>query len=293
MYCMSTALSVYICVNLYKFFSDNFMHNNQYEQQYKQQVIDFFNSRTSYDNDYTIRRTLPLLELVKLKKGQKVLDIATGTGIIAIPIAQIVGCEGKVIGVDFSSGMLEQAQRKIDELGLQNIELIAADAEYINFNDESFDVILCSTAIVYFIDISAALHKWYRFLKQGGIIGFSACSQESCEAPLIIEVCAKHGISLTNINEPTGTPQRCQNLLREAGFKDIQVKSEQFGFYRSLEKAQEWNGGWFHPRENPLLQVSAEQMQKLQVEYRQQIEAMATEQGVWYENLTIFATGRK
>ncbi|MFB2770579.1 class I SAM-dependent methyltransferase [Pelatocladus sp. BLCC-F211] len=269
------------------------MHNNQYEQQYKQKVIDFFNSRTSYDNDYTIRRALPLLELVKLKQGQKVLDMATGTGIIAISAAQIVGSEGKVIGVDFSSVMLKQAQHKIDELGLQNIELIAADAEYIDFDDESFDVIICSTAIVYFTDISAALRKWYRFLKKGGIVGFSACSQESCEAPLIIKVCDKHGISLTNINEPTGTPQKCQNLLRKAGFQDIQVKSEQFGFYRSLEKAQEWNGGWFHPRENPLLQLSVEQMQELQTEYRQQINAMATEQGVWYENLTIFATGRK
>jgi protein-L-isoaspartate(D-aspartate) O-methyltransferase len=96
------------------------MHNSQYEQQYKQEVIDFFNSRTSYDNDYTIRRTLPLLELAQLQKGQKVLDLATGTGIIAIAAAQIVGSEGKVIGVDFSSGMLEQARRKIEELGLQN-----------------------------------------------------------------------------------------------------------------------------------------------------------------------------
>ncbi|MBW4435136.1 MAG: class I SAM-dependent methyltransferase [Pelatocladus maniniholoensis HA4357-MV3] len=269
------------------------MCSNQYEQQYKQEVIDFFNSRTSYDNHYTIRRTLPLLELVKLKKGQQILDIATGTGIIAIPTAQIVGSEGKVIGVDFSSGMLEQAKRKIEELGLQNIELIEADAEYIDFHDESFDVIICSTAIVYFTDIPAALQKWYRFLKQGGIVGFSACSQESCEASLIIEICAKYGISLTNINEPTGTHHKCQNLLREAGFKDIQVKSEQFGFYRSVEKAQEWNGGWFHPRENPLLQIYVEQMQELQAEYRQKIEAMATDQGVWYENMTIFATGCK
>ncbi|MBD2432689.1 MULTISPECIES: class I SAM-dependent methyltransferase [Fischerella] len=269
------------------------MHYNQYEQQYKQEVINFFNSRTSYDNDYTIRRTLPLLELVHLQKGQKLLDIATGTGIIAIAAAQIVGSEGKVIGVDFSSEMLKQAQQKIEELGLQNIELIEADAEYIDFKDESFDVILCSTAIVYFTDILAALRKWYRFLKQGGIVGFSSCSQESCEAPLIIEVCAKHGIFLTNINEPTGTPQKCRNLLQEAGFKDIKVKSEQFGFYRSIEQAQEWNGRWFHPRENPLLQLSAEQMQELQAEYRQQIEAMATEQEIWYENMTIFATGRK
>ncbi|EHC18876.1 protein-L-isoaspartate(D-aspartate) O-methyltransferase [Fischerella thermalis JSC-11] len=91
--------SVFICVR----FSLKILCTTTYEQQYKQEVINFFNSRTSYDNDYTIRRTLPLLELVHLQKGQKVLDIATGTGIIAIAAAQIVGSEGKVIGVDFSS----------------------------------------------------------------------------------------------------------------------------------------------------------------------------------------------
>jgi len=269
------------------------MENSQYEQKYKKGVIDFFNSRTTYDNDYTIHRALPLLELVQLKKGQKVLDMATGTGIIAIAAAQIVGSEVRIIGVDFSSGMLEQARQKIEELGLQNIELIEADAEYIDFNHESFDIILCSTAIVYFKDISAALNKWYRFLKPGGVVAFSCCSEESCGAPLIIQVCDKHSILLKNINEPTGTLEKCRHLLAKAGFQDIQMKSQQLGFYRSLEQAREWNGGWFHPRENPLLQVSLEQMEELKAEYRQKIEAQVTEQGAWYENLTFFVTGRK
>lgn len=60
------------------------MDNREYEQKYKTDVINFFDSRTSYDNDYTIRRALPLLELIPLKTGQKVLDLATGTGIMAI-----------------------------------------------------------------------------------------------------------------------------------------------------------------------------------------------------------------
>jgi ubiquinone/menaquinone biosynthesis C-methylase UbiE len=268
------------------------MLNSEYEQQYKQEVIDFFNSRTTYDNDYTIRRALPLLDLVPLQNKQKVLDLATGTGIIAIAAAQIVG-EGKVIGVDFSSGMLAQAQHKIDELNLQNIELIEADAEYIDFDDESFDIIFCSTAIVYFKDIPAALSKWYRFLKKGGVVAFSCCSEESCEAPRIISTCAKYNISLFNINELTGTPEKCQNMLKEAGFQDIKVKSQQFGFYRSLEQAKQWNGGWFHPRENPLLQVSSEQMKQLKEEYCKQIEALVTEQGVWYESMIFFVTAHK
>ncbi len=269
------------------------MQNLEYEQQYKQTVIDFFNGRTRYDTDYTIRRALPLLELVPLQRGQRVLDIATGTGIIAIAAAQAVGSEGNVVGVDFSSGMLNQARQKIEELGLQNLELIEVDAEYVTFDDESFDLILCSTAIVYFKDIPTALRNWYRWLKRGGVVGFSCCSDGSCDAPLVIEVCARHGISLLNINQPTGTPEKCRNLMEEAGFQEIELKTQQLGFYRSVDQARTWNGGWFHPRENPLLQLTPEQIQELGAEYRQEIEAQATEQGVWYENMTFFVVGRK
>jgi arsenite methyltransferase len=269
------------------------MANSEYEQQYKRKVIDFFNSRTTYDNDYTIRRAVPLLELVPLKKGQKVLDMATGTGIIAIAAAQAVGNEGKVIAVDFSAGMLNQAQQKINELELRNIELIEADADYINFEDESFDIIICSTAIVYLKDIPAALKNWYHWLRKDGLLGFSSCSQESCEAPIVIAACAKYGIAIANINEPTGTSENCRNLLIEAGFRDIQITSQQLGFYRSFEQAKEWNGTWFHPRENPLLSLPLSQIEKLKVEYCREIEEKATSEGVWYENLTFFVTGCK
>lgn len=269
------------------------MESNKYEHLYKQEVINFFNSRTSYDNDYTIRRALPLLEQVELQKRHVVLDVATGTGIIAIAAAQVVGDEGKVIGIDFSSGMLAQAQDKIRDLDLKNIQLIEADAEYIEFSEETFDVILCSTAIVYFCDIPYALRKWYSWLKKGGCIDFSCCSEESCEAPLISSVCAKYGISVSNINESTGTPEKCRQLVHEAGFANIQINSQQFGFYKTLEQAQQWNGQVFHPKENPLLQVPLEELEKLKNEYKREIQNKATEQGVWYENLTHFITARK
>ena len=103
---------------------------SDYQQTYKQTVIDFFNNRTRYNNELTIRRALPLLELVPLKAGQHVLDVATGTGIIAIAAAQAIGPTGKITGIDFSASMLHQAQAKITALNLHNIELLEADAEH-------------------------------------------------------------------------------------------------------------------------------------------------------------------
>jgi arsenite methyltransferase len=269
------------------------MQHSEYEKRYKQTVIDFFNNRGDYDNKMTIDRALPLLDFVNLQPKQKVIDVATGTGIVAIAAAEKVGSEGKVIGVDFSTGMLTLAKQKIQKLGLHNIELIEADAEYISFADSSFDAIICSTAIVSFQDIPAALRNWYRWLKPNGVVGFSCCSRESCEAPLIVKVCAEHGIDLENINERTGTVDRCHDLMKETGFEDIEIITKQLGFYRSLDRAKQWNGSWFHPRMNPLLNLTPEQMKNPIEDYAKEIAAKADDRGVWYENLTFFAIGRK
>ena len=105
---------------------------------YKQLLKEFYGRRTTYDHEEGTRHPLEaklLLEFVPLGQGQKILDVATGTGLIAIPAAHKVGLEGHVIGVDMTPGMLHQAKLKIAAAKLQNIELIETDAEYINFSD--------------------------------------------------------------------------------------------------------------------------------------------------------------
>ena len=213
---------------------------------------------------------------------------------IAIPAAQMVGTEGYVMGVDMSPGMLSQGRQKIEALGLQNIELIEADAEYLNFDDDSFDGIFCSSALVYLADIPAALKNCYRWLKKGGIVAFSCFSETSFTTPIIIKACAKHGVSLLNINEPLSTPEKCHNLLKQAGFQEIEVKTKQLGEYLSLsDRRLSWDGRfWFHPTGNPLLQLSQDQLEKLQAEYRAEVESLASDEGVWYDITTFFVLAR-
>lgn len=263
---------------------------------YKQQVTAFFDTRTNYDNDFTYRRAVPVVELAQLQKGQQVLDVATGTGILAVAAAQLVGSEGKVVGVDISPGMLNQARQKIAAAGLQNIELIEADIESFHFNDERFDAILCSSSIVWLSDISAALHNWYRWIKNGGIVSLSCYSDTSFMTPIVIRVCAKHGISLPNWNEALGSPEKCHRLLQEAGFKDIEVKTEQLGDYISLSDAKNWwkgDGVWINPRGNPLSQRSQEQLERLKAAYDAEVETLATQRGVWHDITTFFVIGHK
>ena len=165
--------------------------------EYKQRIVTDFNSRSNYDNQWRYNFAKRLVEFANLESGQKVLDIATGTGIVAIASAKIVGNEGKVIGVDISSGMLKQAQIKIDAEGLQNIELIEADADYFNFAHNSFDAILCSSAIVYLTDIPAALRSWYRFLQPQGIVAFS-CFAQTAMAISVLYRATKYSVRVKN-----------------------------------------------------------------------------------------------
>ena len=97
--------------------------------EYKQQVLNDFNSRLNYENEFHRRAAARLVELSKLRLGQYVLDIATGTGLAAIAAAQIVGPTGYVLGTDFSTGMLGQAKQKLETLGLKNIEFEQVDAD--------------------------------------------------------------------------------------------------------------------------------------------------------------------
>jgi ubiquinone/menaquinone biosynthesis C-methylase UbiE len=270
------------------------MTHQTHLNEYKQEIRAFYDARTNYDNEFTYRRAIPLVELAHLQPGQQILDVATGTGIIAIAASETVGSTGKVIGVDFTPGMLAQARRKITAAGLQNIELIEADVERINFKDEQFDAIFCATAIVLLSDINAALHKWYRWLKKGGTVAFSCWSATSFFTPVIIKVCAKYGFSLPNLHEPLGSAQKCRLLLQEVGFRDIDIKTEQFGSYLSLDEAKNfWKGKWLCANGHPLLQLSQEQVEQLKVEFRGEIETLVTDKGVWQENTTFFVIGKK
>ena len=262
---------------------------------YKQQVIDFFNGRTAYDAEGKEhpREAKLLLESVPIKSGQTILDIATGTGLVAIPAAKKVTKKGSVIGVDMSSGMLAQAQRKITAEELYNIELIEADIESINFETEQFDLIFCCSAITYISDISAILNQCYRWLKKEGYLTFTCPYKTAYMAEIKVKICQDlWGIDLPHINKPLWTPEKCSLLLQQSGFKDITIEIDRPGKYL-VNYNPKWDGQDFYPRGNPLLNLSPEKRTILQAEYQIAIANLATEQGVWQDSTTLYVKARK
>ena len=260
--------------------------------EYKQRIVTDFNSRSNYDNQWRDRFANRLVELANLESGQKVLDIATGTGIVAIASAKIVGKDGKVIGVDISSGMLKQAQSKIDA-EVPTIELVEADAEDLSFPDHSFDAILCSSAIVYLTDIPAALRSWYRFLKPEGIVAFSCFAQTAMTISVLYRAkLQNYGITAANPNEILGTPEKCLKMLQEAGFKNIEIQTEQFGFYLS-EAQSAWQANSNSACGYEVFQLSPAKLAQLKAEYLTELEALATDRGIWNDAIAFFVVAHK
>ena len=265
--------------------------------EYKQQVINFFNRRTAYDaeGDSHPQEAKRLLEYVRVESGQAILDIATGTGLVAIAAAKKVAPNGSIVGVDISPVMLAQARSKIATQAINNLELIEADIESVDFEPERFDTIFCCSAVVYISDISAMLGKCYRWLKPGGCLAFTSPHKTSNLAEVRVKVCRDlFDIELPHIIRPLWTPEKCRNLLQQSRFKDIAIeqhlysRSEIDKSYDSARIEQE-----FYPRGNPLSNLSEAQCKQLQAEYQQAVEKLIAEQGKWQENHNMFVLGRK
>jgi len=105
-----------------------------------------------------------VLDLAQVQEGQSLLDVACGTGAVAIGAAERVGATGSVTGVDNNPGMLAVASaRSRNEVRWQ-----AADAQMLPFPDGSFDRVICQLGLQYFPDRLAAMREMHRVLRPGG-----------------------------------------------------------------------------------------------------------------------------
>lgn len=112
-----------------------------------------------------------LLTAVQLQAGERVLDVACGTGVVARLAAEQVGSSGAVVGLDSHPGMLAVA-RSIPATGAA-IDWDQANAEQMDLADESVDVALCSLGIQFFADQVGALVEMRRVLVPGGRLGLA------------------------------------------------------------------------------------------------------------------------
>ncbi|HEX2046076.1 MAG TPA: methyltransferase domain-containing protein [Gaiellaceae bacterium] len=105
-----------------------------------------------------------------LAPGERVLDIGSGAGTDSLVAAQMVGADGRVVGVDMTPQMLAKARAAAAELGADNVEFVEGEVEALPFADASFDVAISNGVIDLVPDKDAVFAEVFRVLAPGGRI---------------------------------------------------------------------------------------------------------------------------
>lgn len=119
-----------------------------------------------------------LLEIAALQPGERVLDLACGTGVVARHAALVVGVSGQVTGLDINAGMLAAARAMPPESGAA-IKWVEGSATVMGLTNASFDAILCQQGLQFFPDRDAALREMLRVLVPGGRVVLSVWKSPS------------------------------------------------------------------------------------------------------------------
>jgi demethylmenaquinone methyltransferase/2-methoxy-6-polyprenyl-1,4-benzoquinol methylase len=128
---------------------------------------DLLNSLLSLGIDRTWRKKA--IRSIAAIKPQRILDVATGTGALAIEALSI--SPAHVTGVDIADDMLEAGRQKLVKLGLEEkITLVRGDSENLRFESGSFDAVTAAFGVRNFGNLQAGLNEMHRVLKRGGMI---------------------------------------------------------------------------------------------------------------------------
>ena len=185
-----------------------------------------------------------VLALVSKKNPETVLDIATGTGDLALLMAETSA--EKIIGLDISAGMLEVGRKKIANANLSNkIEMVLADSESMPFEDNSFDAITVAFGIRNFEHLDLGLKEILRVLKPNGIFVVLETSNPTKTPykqvyslytkyllPLIGKVFSKDKAAYNYLSESASVfpfGEALNNILRKNGFIEVLAEPQTFG----------------------------------------------------------------
>jgi ubiquinone/menaquinone biosynthesis C-methylase UbiE len=166
-----------------------------------------------------------LLAVANLGPGERVLDVACGTGVVTRLAAERVGPKGKVTGLDLNPGMLQVARSSTPET--LTIEWIEASAADILLEDGGFDVVFCQMGLQFMPDKLAALREMRRVLTPGGRIHINLPGPRPRIFGIMSDAIARHlgqqGAAFINLVFSLHDVNELLDLLQRAGFRGVEL----------------------------------------------------------------------
>ncbi|HWP56370.1 MAG TPA: methyltransferase domain-containing protein [Candidatus Acidoferrales bacterium] len=174
--------------------------------------------------------TAELLALAAPRPGERLLDLACGTGLVARAAAPDVGFGGKIVGLDINPGMLAVGRAVASEKGLA-IEWLRGDAVALPLKPASFNAVLCQQGFQFFPERRAAATEAYRVLLPGGRLALAVWrpiqfnpGQLALAGALARHVSAK-AAERVRVAFSLGEPDELRGILAGAGFREVATQS--------------------------------------------------------------------
>ena len=166
----------------------------------------------------------PMMNAAGVRAGQRVLDVACGTGVLARAVAERTGATGAVTGLDLNPGMLAVARRVAPA-----IEWKQGRAEALPFEDQSFDAVVCQFGLMFFEDRPAALREMLRVLRPGGRLAVAVWDAidrspgYAAEEQLLLRLFGEQVVESIRAPFVLGDLAVLNALLAEAGIRDAVI----------------------------------------------------------------------
>lgn len=168
-----------------------------------------------------------LIEVAKLKPGERVLDVACGTGVVTRLAATKVGASGSVAGLDVTPAMLAVARTETPpELG---VEWHEGNAEAMPLADAAFDVVVCQMGLQFMSNKLAALREMRRVLATGGRVHVTVPGPKPAIFAAMADGLARHigpeAASFADLVFSMHDRDELTGLLTSVGFRDVEIRS--------------------------------------------------------------------
>ena len=167
-----------------------------------------------------------LVETARLSSGERVLDVACGTGVVARAAAERVGRRGRVVGIDLNPGMIAVA-RSLPAIDGAPIEWLERSALDLGLDDASFDVVLCQQGLQFFPDKAVALREMRRVLAHNGRLALSVWNTvglyNTAVSAALAQFIGSDVAARFNASRNTPASDELERLVTKAGFLDVDV----------------------------------------------------------------------